>query len=81
MKILVQKRTICRAVGRVARWYIFKTKKPIWVNFGGSYNVNCWYIFWQFGIFCVYFVHFSVFGMFYQEKSGNPGCRFLQRWR
>jgi hypothetical protein len=23
---------------RVARWYIFKPKNPIWANFGGSWN-------------------------------------------
>jgi hypothetical protein len=27
--------------GRVARWYIFKPKIPIWVNFGESCNGRC----------------------------------------
>jgi hypothetical protein len=27
---------------------------------------------WPFGIFYDYLVHFSRFGMLYQEKSGNP---------
>jgi hypothetical protein len=26
---------------RVARWYIFKPKVQIWVNFGGSCNGRC----------------------------------------
>jgi hypothetical protein len=54
-------------------------KIPIWVYFGGPWNVKCWYIWWLFGIFfgnyvnlysqVVYFVvnwHMSSwsFGMF-----------------
>jgi hypothetical protein len=31
-----------------------------------------WYILWLFGTFYGYLVHFSRFGMLYQEKSGNP---------
>jgi hypothetical protein len=69
----------------VARWFIFKPKIPIWVNFGGSLNGRCWYImymavwsilrsFWYiirpFGIF---FPHWYIFGMLYRDKSGNPG--------
>jgi hypothetical protein len=27
---------------RVARWYIFKPKIPIWVNFGVCCNKRCW---------------------------------------
>jgi hypothetical protein len=27
-----------KLAARVARWYIFKTKNLIWVNFGGSWN-------------------------------------------
>jgi hypothetical protein len=30
--------------GRVARWYIFKPKIPIRVNFGGPWNGKGWYI-------------------------------------
>jgi hypothetical protein len=29
---------------RVARWFVFKPKIPIWVNFGGPYNEKCLYI-------------------------------------
>jgi hypothetical protein len=48
---------------RVARWYIFKPKIPICVNFGGSCNGRCWVNFlafwynsWLFGIFCGHLV-------------------------
>jgi hypothetical protein len=44
---------------RVARWYIFKPKIHIWLNFGGSSNARCWYILWPLGLFygpLVYFV-------------------------
>jgi hypothetical protein len=34
---------------RVARWFIFKPKIPIWVNFGGPYIDGK--ILWPFGIF------------------------------
>jgi hypothetical protein len=32
-------------------------------HFGGPCNGKCWYNVW----------YFYCFGMFYQEKSGNPG--------
>jgi hypothetical protein len=28
-----------------------KQKIPIWINFGGSCNVNCWYILWPIRLF------------------------------
>jgi hypothetical protein len=69
---------------RVARWYSFKPKKQMGVNFGGFCNGRCWYILRQLGIFyghLVYFVAiwyilwpfgiFFRFGMSNQEKSGN----------
>jgi hypothetical protein len=34
----------------LARWYIFKPKIPIWVNFGKPKNGKGWYILWPFGI-------------------------------
>jgi hypothetical protein len=37
-------------LGRVARWYIFLPKIPIWVTLG-EMNGKCWYILWPFGIF------------------------------
>jgi hypothetical protein len=36
---------------RVARWFIFIPKIPVWVHFGGSWNRKCWYILSTFGIF------------------------------
>jgi hypothetical protein len=58
---------------RVARWYLFKPKIPIWVTFGRSCNGSCWYILWSFGRFTVYSVYFMViyyfcahFGIFSQ---------------
>jgi hypothetical protein len=33
----------------VARWYIFKPKIQILVNFRGSCNGRCWYIIFPFG--------------------------------
>jgi hypothetical protein len=36
-------------VGRVARWFIFKPKILIWVNFGRSCNGKCWFTVCPFG--------------------------------
>jgi hypothetical protein len=36
---------------RDARWFVFKPKIPIWVNFAGSCNSKCWYILCPFGLF------------------------------
>jgi hypothetical protein len=70
---------------RVARWFLFKPKIPITVDFGGYSNGRCWYILcpfgqfpailhtlWPFGIFPKFWYIFTRFGMLYQEKSGNP---------
>jgi hypothetical protein len=40
--------------GRVARWFVFKPKIPIWVNFGGPENGK----YWSFGIFYGHSVYF-----------------------
>jgi hypothetical protein len=37
-----------------------------------EYLTAMWYISWPFGTFFRHFNIFSRFGMFYQEKSGNP---------
>jgi hypothetical protein len=34
-----------------------------------------WHILRPFGIFYLLLVHFTRFGMLYQEKSGNPGSK------
>jgi hypothetical protein len=46
---------------RFARWYIFKPKLPIWVNFGGACNETCWYILSTFGIFHGFLVYYPPF--------------------
>jgi hypothetical protein len=69
----------------VARWFVFKPKMPIWVNFGGYCNGSCGSILWPFwsilrslGTVGGHLVYFMViwyifgFGMLYQEKYGNP---------
>jgi hypothetical protein len=38
----------------------FKTKNPIWVNFGGTCNGRCWYILRPFGLFYGHLVYFMV---------------------
>jgi hypothetical protein len=51
---------------RVARWYIFKPKIPIWVYLGGPWNGKCWYflVIWNilqpFVISYGHLVHFVV---------------------
>jgi hypothetical protein len=73
----------------VARWYlyvgIYRPKMPIWVNFQGSCNEGCWYIFgpfdlsyvlrymsWPFGISYGYLVHFFPFGFVVPRKLRQP---------
>jgi hypothetical protein len=38
-----------------------------------EYFMEIWDVLWPFGTFCFNLVHFSGFGIVYQEKSGNPG--------
>jgi hypothetical protein len=69
----------------IARWYIFKAKISLWVNFGRfsieyvgilygqcDYYMAKWYILWPLGTFCCHLMYFSHFGMLHREKSGNP---------
>jgi hypothetical protein len=35
----------------IARWFFFKPKIPIWVNFGGLQIGKCLYILWPFETF------------------------------
>jgi hypothetical protein len=44
---------------RVARWFVFKPKIQIWVNFGGSCNVRCWYILRTLGPFYGLMLNFT----------------------
>jgi hypothetical protein len=41
------------------------------------YFTVVWYILWTFDIFCGFLVIFFLFGMLYQEKSGNRGFDFF----
>jgi hypothetical protein len=43
------------AESRVASWFIFKLKIPIWVYFWGPYIGKCWYILWTLRIFYKHF--------------------------
>jgi hypothetical protein len=36
---------------RVARWFHFRPKMPVWVYFGGPWNGKCCNIYRSFGIF------------------------------
>jgi hypothetical protein len=47
---------------RVARWFVFKPKIPIWVNFGSPWRGNFWYILWSFVLFYIHIL--CPFGMF-----------------
>jgi hypothetical protein len=51
---------------RVARWYIFKPKIPIWVFIGGPWNGKCLYILQSFGrhSLCIWYILCS-FGIFF----------------
>jgi hypothetical protein len=53
---------------RVARWFVFKPKIQIWVNFVGSCNGRGWYILWTVGPFYglllyVFYGHFVKFAV------------------
>jgi hypothetical protein len=50
---------------RVARWYIFKPKIQIWVNFGGSWNEKCWYIYGHLGCLTTLWYILGPFGIFF----------------
>jgi hypothetical protein len=48
---LKQKQQIAQVAARVARWFLFKPKIPIVVNFVRSRNGRCWHILYPFGQF------------------------------
>jgi hypothetical protein len=59
---------------RVARWFIFKPKIPIWVKFGCpwnhlEYNTAIWYDLRPFGIVCSRFGIFFPFWYVWTEKN------------
>jgi hypothetical protein len=45
---------------RVARWFLFKPKILIWVNFGGPQIGNFLYILWPFGLFYRHLGYFMI---------------------
>jgi hypothetical protein len=45
-------------IDRVARWFVFKPKIQIWVNYGGSCTGRCWYILWTLGPFYSLLLYF-----------------------
>jgi hypothetical protein len=68
---------------RVARWYVFKPKNRLWVNYGGLWNEKSWYILWQyltviwyilwpFGILAEDWYNFPSFRIMNKEKYDNP---------
>jgi hypothetical protein len=73
------------SICRVARWFVFKPKIQIWVNFGGSWNGRCWYVLWTLRPFYSLLLYFMDilyslfnllyiyrFGILYQEKIWQP---------
>jgi hypothetical protein len=66
---------------RVARWFVFKPKIPIWVDFGGSCYGKSWYILLPFGLFYCHWkylighlVDFVVIWYFGPKKIWQPWC-------
>jgi hypothetical protein len=87
LSVLSTQEPVHRNSCRVARWFVFKPKIPILVNFGRPWSENFWYILWSFGLFHIHLVYFMYvllvcfaiiwnifpqFGMLHREKSGNP---------
>jgi hypothetical protein len=64
----------------VAGWFVYKPKIPIWVNFEGLWNGECWVI-WNilrpFGNLLVIWYIFPRFGILCQEKSGNHDTEMI----
>jgi hypothetical protein len=57
---------------RVARWFVFKPKIPIWVNFEGLRLQIVDIFYGHLGYFMTIWYILSGFGIMHQEKSGNP---------
>jgi hypothetical protein len=75
---------------RVARWFVFKPKIQIWVNFGGPWIGQCLHILlplvkffggilWTFGPFCIYLVHYFRFWYHGPRKIWQPWLKRLIR--
>jgi hypothetical protein len=72
-------------LSRVARWFVFKPKIPIWKKFKGlklenvdtfygrlEYFMGIWDILRPFGTFCVHLVHFFRFWYHAARKIWQP---------
>jgi hypothetical protein len=59
---------------RVLQWKMLVYFMAIWSIFN-----TIWHILWPFGISSLVLVHFTNFGMLYQEKSGNPAAETTGR--
>jgi hypothetical protein len=82
-KIYLAIATLIRNSARVARWFVFKPKIPIWVNFGGPYagifyghleyfTVIC-NISWPFGnIVVIWYRYFPAFWYIVSRKIWQP---------
>jgi hypothetical protein len=58
----------------VARWYTFRPKIVIWVNFVGSCN-GCCYILWTLGLFYGHFIYFmTIRYILWQYGIFSPCC-------
>jgi hypothetical protein len=55
---------VSRGVTRVARWFVFKPKIPIWVKFRRSSYEKSWHILWQFRLFYGHWKYFRPFDTF-----------------
>jgi hypothetical protein len=71
-KAALRRFLVCQDATRDSRWFVFKTKLPIWVNIGGSSNVKYWYILCPFGMFCDHLVYFSPFWHIVPRKIWQP---------
>jgi hypothetical protein len=60
---------------RAARWYVFKPKLQIWVNFGGPWNEKSWLFLWPFGSLVAIWYVPPRFGILNKEKSGTPDLK------
>jgi hypothetical protein len=60
---------------RIARWYIFKPKIPIWANFWWSFNGTS--ILWPFDLFFSYLVYLFYCKIWYKLWSFGINCGHL----
>jgi hypothetical protein len=71
-KSCISRKQAARTQIRVARWFVFKPKIPIWVNFGGPCNWRCCYILGTLGLIYGQLVYFKV--IWYILRSFDIFC-------